>query len=358
MDPIPLRYAVIGLGNVAAVHLREIAALPGVSVVGLFDTADPKNWKVPAAQATVPRVQDVEKMLRETKPDLVSICTPNKFHHDLTLLALKHGAHVTCEKPLAMTVAEAESMEAARAAAGKLGGINFSYRNVAAFRFARELIARGELGRLMRVHTVYLQSFLGAAATPYSWRNDVGLAGFGALGDLGVHMIDGVYFITGLDYRRVVGVAQTLIPEKPDATGVPHTVTTDTNAAFLAELTGGVVATFETTQVAPGYGNYFRIEISGERGTLAVLSDQPEAIWLRTGETLTRYATWKTDLPLQQLPTDFINRGGPPTPGAIVSAIRGEKVDFPTFADGVRAQRVLGRLLDSMKSGSWQSLGR
>ncbi len=170
---------------------------------------------------------------------------------------------------MAMTVAEAESMEAARAAAGKLGGINFSYRNNHAFRFARELLAAGELGRLMRVSAVYLQSFLGAPATPYSWRNDVSLAGFGALGDLGVHMIDGVFFLTGLDYRRVVGLAQTLIPEKPDAGGVTRKITTDTNAAFLAELAGGVVATFETTQVAPGYGNYFRIEISGERGTLA-----------------------------------------------------------------------------------------
>ena len=69
---------------------------------------------------------------------------------------------------MAMTVAEAERMETARAKAGKVGGINFSYRGVPAFRFARELIAAGELGRLMRVNSVYLQSFLGAAAAPYS----------------------------------------------------------------------------------------------------------------------------------------------------------------------------------------------
>ena len=357
MKIFPLRYAVIGMGGIAQTHLRDIATQPGVTVVGLADVTDPQTWKVAAEHAAVPRFQAVEQMLRETRPDLVSICTPNKFHHAYTLLALRHGAHVTCEKPMAMTVAEAEAMEAARAAAGKLGGINFSYRNIAAFRFARELIAAGELGRLRRVHAVYLQSFLGAQAAPYSWRNDAGLAGFGALGDLGVHMIDGVYFLTGLDYRRVTGLAQILLPEKADAAGRMHPVTTDTNAAFLAELSGGVVATFETTQVAPGYGNYFRIEISGERGTLAVLSDQTDALWLRAGESLTKYATWKTDLPLQQLPTDFIARGAPPTPGAIVPAIRGEKVDLPTCADGLRAQRVLGAILDSMKTGAWQKLG-
>lgn len=353
----PLRYAVIGAGGVSHYHLRDIASKPGVAVVGIADTADPQGWRLPAEYAAVPRFQDAEKLLRETRPDLVSICTPNKFHHPLTLLALKHGAHVACEKPMAMTVAEAEEMETARAAAGRLGGINFTYRNVASFRFARELIAGGELGRLLRVNTVYLQSFLGAPATPYSWRNDAALAGFGALGDLGVHMIDGVRLLTGLDYRRVVGLTQTLIPEKADAAGGRHRVTTDTNAAFLAELAGGVAATFETTQIAPGYGNFFRIEISGERGTLAVHSDFPEDIWLRAGAALTRYATWKSDLPQQKLPTDFLSRGPPPSPGAIVHAIRGEPVDFPTFADGLRAQRVLGAILDSMKSGAWQAIG-
>ena len=356
MENLAVRYAVIGVGGVAQAHLAAIASQPGVVVVGLTDTTDPKTWRVPNEHAAVPRFQDAEKMLVETRPTLVSVCTPNKFHRLFAELALKHGAHVACEKPMAMTVAEAESMEATRAKAGKIGAINFSYRNVTSFRFARELIAAGELGRIMRVNTVYLQSFLGAPATLHSWRNDNALAGFGALGDLGVHMIDGVRYITGLDYRRVVGLAQTLIPEKRDASGQLRAVTTDTNAAFLAKLAGNVVATFETTQVAPGYGNFFRVEISGEHGTLAVHSDHPEDIWLRAGATLTKYATWKTDIPQQKIPTDFIGRGGPTSPAAIVPAIRGEKVDFPTFADGVKAQRVLGAILDSMKSGKWESV--
>ena len=356
METSAIRYAVIGVGGVAQTHLSAIASQTGVTVVGLTDSTDPKTWRVPQEHAGVPRFQDAEKMLRETKPSLVSICTPNKFHREFAELALRHGAHVACEKPMAMTVAEAVSMEATRAQAGKIGAINFSYRNAASFRFARELIAAGELGHIMRVNTVYLQSFLGAPATLYSWRNDQALAGFGALGDLGVHMIDAIRFITALDYRRVIGLAQTLIPEKSDAAGKMHAVTTDTNAAFLAELSGNVVGTFETTQVAPGYGNFFRVEISGEHGTLAVHSDHPDQIWLRAGKTLTRYATWTTDIPPQKLPTDFTGRMGPATPAAIVPAIRGEKVDFPTFADGVKAQRVLGAILDSMKSEKWETV--
>lgn len=358
MSHTTLRYAVIGAGGISATHLNAIATQPGVEVVGISDPADPTKWRTPDGYGHTPKFADPEKLLRETKPDLVSICTPNKFHAELAQLAFAHGAHVACEKPMAMTLAEAEAMEAARARAGKHGGINFSYRNLRAFRFARELVARGELGRLLRVNCVYLQSFLGAPAQPYSWRNDLALAGFGALGDLGVHMLDGVHFITGLDCQRVVGRSQTLIAEKPDAAGQPQRLTTDTNAAWLSELSGGIIATFETSQVAPGYGNFFRIELSGEGGTLAVLSDAPDDIWLRAGPTLTRYATWQTDLPKQALPTEFMRGAKAVTPGGIVRAIRGEAgAEYPTFADGLRAQRMLDAIGRSMQSQAWAAVG-
>jgi predicted dehydrogenase len=339
-SPAPLTFAVIGTGGIAHNHIRDFLATPGVTAVGFADPSAASLAAAARAFPGVPTFTDTETMLLKTRPDIVTICTPNKFHKENTLLALRHGAHVVCEKPLAMDVAEAEAMEAARAAAGKLGGINFSYRNNPAFRFAR----------------VYLQSHLGAKATPYAWRNDAALAGFGALGDLGVHMIDTARFISGLDYRRVVGLAQTLIPQKADATGALHPVTTDTNAAWLAELTGGVIATFETTQVAPGYGNYFRLELSGDRGTLAVHSEHSEELWLHAGSTLATYATWKTDLPLQKVPTDFTRTSGPTTPAAIVHALRGENVSFPTFADCVAAQRVLAAIHTSMQTEAWVAL--
>jgi len=357
MSTAPLRYAVFGAGGIATVHLDMIATQPGVTLVGLCDPADPSTWRIQKNYADAPRFTDPATMLRETKPDLVSVCTPNKYHAELALLALQHGAHVACEKPMAMSMAEAEAMETARAQAGKLGLINFSYRNIASFRFAREIVARCELGRLLRINCVYLQSFLGAPAQPYAWRNDVSIAGFGALGDLGVHMLDGVRFITGLEYERVVGLAQILIPEKADATGKMHPVTTDTNAAWLSELSGGVIASFETSQVAPGYGNFFRIELSGEHGTLVVQSDTPDDLWLHAGASLTRYATWKTDLPKQAVPTEFFRNLKPTTPAGIVRAIRGEVEDFPTFADGVRAQRMLGAIGESMQSRAWVTIG-
>ncbi|MCE0522972.1 MAG: Gfo/Idh/MocA family oxidoreductase [Methylacidiphilales bacterium] len=349
-----LRVALIGTGGISPAHLNHYAGKEAVEIAGLCDIL-PASLKATAAKhPEAVALTDWKAMLDKVRPDVVSVCTPNKFHAEMVLGALEAGAHVACEKPMAMNVQEAQAMESARARAGKHGLINFSYRNCASFRFARELIAQGELGPIHRVNVVYLQSFLGAEETRYSWRNDAVIAGFGALGDLGVHMIDAARFITGLPIERVVGVAQTLVPKKKDANGNWQAVTTDTNSSFLCQFGGGAIGTFETTQVAPGYGNYFRVEISGEMGTVAVLSEQDQAIWIHQGRVLSRYGTWAVN-PLVRLtiPTGFSGSLPPGTPGCLIDVIRGTLQDYPTFADGLAAQQVIDSIFLSTKTGSW-----
>jgi predicted dehydrogenase len=353
MNP-PLRYAVIGTGGIANHHLKLVLDRGGVEVVGLSDASEENLARAGKQHPKAFRHRDPVAMMRKAEPDLVSICTPNKFHCSLVLAALAAGAHVICEKPMAMTLGEARRMEAARRRAHRLGLINFSYRNCASFRFAREMVAAGELGTVQRVNVVYLQSWLGAPSARFSWRNDRSVAGFGALGDLGVHMIDAARFITGLDYRRAIGLAQVLVPKKQDAAGKLRSVTADTNAAFLAEFEGGVLGTFETSQVAVGYGNHHRVEVSGTRGTLAVLSSDDRQVWMNVGDRLSNYGTWTTSLPAVTIPSSFDSFQAPSSPGVLVDVIRGKKHPYPTFEDGVRAQAVLEAILRSMKSGRWE----
>lgn len=352
-----IRYAVIGTGGIAMSHLRDFSAKPGVQVVGL---CDPNPANLHRALKTYPSAKgfaDARSMLRETKPDMVSVCTSNNCHHPSVIAALKAGAHVVCEKPMAMNVREAVEMEATRRKHRRLGLINFSYRNCPSFRFARELIRQGELGRLVRVNVLYLQSFLGAEATAFSWRNDITQAGFGALGDLGVHMIDAARFVVGAEFARVVGKAETLVTSKRDAAGKARKVTTDTNASFLAEFSNGVMGTFEATQVAPGYSNYHRLEVSGTRGTLAVLSERDQEIYLYAGPTLTRHASWSgSSLPIVRVPSAFATEQSAPVPGLLVEVLRGARKDYPSFDDGVRAQRVLAAVLKSNQSRSWEKV--
>lgn len=348
------RVAIFGPSGIGRYHLDhlhrrnvEIVAVCDVNEANLAEA----HHKYP--HAVVSKDWD---LVFGTNPDVVAVCTPNRWHCEITLRALSAGAHVICEKPMAMNLQEAQRMEQAREAAGKLGYVNFSYRNNIAFRFARELIRNGELGNVRRVNVVYLQSFLGAPSNLFSWRNDIEIAGFGALGDLGVHMIDGVRFITGLEFKRVVGTKQTLMATKKDAEGNDRPVTTDTNAAWLAQLSGGQIATMETTQVAPGYGNYFRIEISGDLGTLAVVSDKDRELQMTVGQSLSGYDTWTTDLPVHQVPSGFAGRQKADGPALLIDAVNGIETDYPTFADGVAAQAVLEGINNSIQSNAWVDL--
>jgi predicted dehydrogenase len=349
----PLRYALIGAGSAARTHLNDFSRKANLRLVAIADPAPRQSWSLQGDFGSIACFTESDRLLREMRPDVVSVCTPPRFHHEITLQALHAGAHVVCEKPMAMNLEEALQMEQTRAAVQRLGLVNFSYRNVAAFRFAKHLIRQGALGVVTRISAVYLQSFMRAESTRWSWRHDIRDAGFGALGDLGVHMIDGVRFLSGLEFRRVIGIARTGWPEKMDSTGRMRPITTDTDAMFLAEMDGHAQATLETTQSAPGYGNFLRIEVSGERGTLSVNNESPNHIQRSAVEVTGRRAIWKTDFSSQPVPIGFPDRNIPSSPGVMIDAIRGGNIAYPTFADGVAAQLVLHALRQSIMLGTW-----
>jgi predicted dehydrogenase len=353
----PLRYVIIGAGGISGHHVDEYSRQSDVTPVGFVDI---KPDVLERCRELFPEAEvdtDARRLLAKVKPDLASVCTPNHVHCPLTLEALKAGCHVLCEKPMAMTVGEAQSMEALRRRKGRIGAINFSYRNVAAFRFAREVIRAGELGRLQRMNVQYLQSFL-SVSSDFVWRNDLQRAGFGALGDLGVHMLDAVAFITELEPVKTVGTMQTLVgPRRDPDTGRLRKVTTDTNASWLIEYESGALGTFETSQVVPGYGNHFFIEISGEKGLLRVCSEDGDQIVLFGGPTVTRWSTWKREsFPRLTVPSDFSNCQPRSTIESFVRRVRGEEVECASFADGVRAQRCLAALVESVRTRAWTKI--
>ncbi|MDX2226965.1 MAG: Gfo/Idh/MocA family oxidoreductase [Verrucomicrobiae bacterium] len=352
----PIRYVLLGGGGIAGNHHSQAVKLPGVTLAGVHDTSEAtmERWKNNNPSIAVSA--DAKKLLSLTKPDLAIVCSPNAAHCPLTLAALQAGCHVLCEKPLAMDLGEALKMEAARKKARRLGGINFSYRYVPSFRLAREIIRNGELGKIQRLNIKYLQSWIASPHQHYSWRNDIKVAGFGALGDLGVHMLDAAAYLTDLEPAKLAGVAQTLIPVKNDAQGKSHKVTTDTNASFLIQYAGGALGVFETSQVAVGFGNYFHVEISGDKGVLRVLSEDGDNITLYSSQTVSQYDTWNAEsFPKVRIPSGFAGLQSKNAIEGMVNTLRGVPVnnDYPTFEDGIRAQRCLTAIGESMKTDRW-----
>ena len=215
--------------------------------------------------------------------DLVDVATPNNVHAEQAIAALEAGKHVACEKPLAGTLADAEAMAAAAAAASGRTFVWFNYRRVPAVALAHQLVAEGALGRIYHVRAAYLQSW-GGPDTPLLWRFQGDVAGSGAHGDLNAHIVDMVRFVTGEEIVTIEGaIEHTFVTERTvieggaggeiagagaATSGATAPSTVDDAVLFLARMSGGGLASFEATRLATGYHNANRFEIHGERGAL------------------------------------------------------------------------------------------
>jgi predicted dehydrogenase len=180
------------------------------------------------------------------------------------------GKHILCEKPLARTAEEARKMLDAVNGAGVKAMVAFNYRFVPAVRQIKYLIDGGALGTIYHWRAVYLQEWLlPHYGTPRNWRLDRKVAGSGALGDLGVHIIDLAHYLVG-GVKTLSAVTRTFIEERPlpDDPGRMGKVDVDDAFVALCEFENGVLGTFEATRFGLGRKNYNCFEINGETASV------------------------------------------------------------------------------------------
>jgi predicted dehydrogenase len=212
---------------------------------------------------------DWRQMLKDDRIHLFDNGGPNDTHAEPCIEAAKAGKHILCEKPLARTAKEAAAMLEAVTKAGVKHAVAFNYRFVPAIRQAKMLIESGALGQIYHYRAVYLQEWIMPHYNaPLWWRMDKKVAGSGALGDLGAHVIDLGRFLVG-EFRSVSALARTFIKERPlpDGKGMGKV---DVDDAFVAavEFENGAIGTVEATRFAAGRKNYNCFEVNGEKGSL------------------------------------------------------------------------------------------
>jgi predicted dehydrogenase len=319
-------------------------------------------------------VTDWHALLGRDDVQLIDVCTPGDLHAEISIAALDAGKHVLCEKPVANTVAEAEAMAeaAARAAArGIRAMVGFNYRRVPAIALARQLVAAGRLGPVRHFRASYLQDWLVDPSFPLTWRLQDARAGSGALGDLGAHIVDLAQYLTGELVVGVSGITATFVTERPlpdapaqDAPGsVTGPVTVDDAAAFTARLSSGALASFEATRFASGRKNALRLEINGERGSLAFDLERLNELEFHDHTEDAASAGFRRILVTE--PTHPYLSGWWP-PGHVlgwehtfthqvrdlVTAIAKGTDPKPSFADGLQVQRVLAAVANSARNDS------
>ncbi len=350
----------------------RMAALAGRDATRVADAAARLGWESTETSW--------ESLVARDDIDLIDVCTPGDTHAEIAIAALEAGKHVLCEKPLANTVEEAEAMvrAAERAAAqGVRSMVGFTYRRVPAIALARQLVAEGRLGTLHHVRAQYLQDWIVDPQAPMSWRLDKSKAGSGALGDIGAHIIDLAEFITGDSIGRVTGRLRTFVDERPlpsehaglsgTAGSGTGTVTVDDAATFLAEFRGGAMGVFEATRFANGRKNAIRIEINGSAGSLAFDFEDMNLLHFFDGTEDAGTAGFRRIL-VTEAQHPYVGAWWPP--GHLIGYEHGfthQVVDLvndiaagndpiPSFADGLRVQRVLAAVETSSDTDSWQEI--
>jgi len=208
-------------------------------------------------------VHDWRALVADERVALVDNSGPNSLHADATIAAARANKHVFCEKPLGRTAAESHQIWSAAAAAGVKHMCAFNYRFVPAVRLARELIAEGELGEIYHFRARYLQEWIIDPQFERVWRLDKEVAGSGALGDLGAHIIDLGRFLVG-EIAAVSGLTRTFIPERPGGR-------VDVDDAFeaIVDFECGAVGTLEASRFCQGRKNTMAFEVNGAKGSIA-----------------------------------------------------------------------------------------
>jgi predicted dehydrogenase len=189
-----LRVAFIGSGGIAGAHMRYLSKMDDVEMVAVADISKPSMAQRQEEFGIEGAFTDYRKMLRDVKPDAVSVCTPNGLHAAASIAASNAGADVLVEKPMAMTAAEAQKMITAAKTAKRKLVIGFQYRYDAKTKFIKDAVDAGRMGKVVYGRIQALRR-RGIPNWGVFGRKD--LQGGGPLIDIGVHALEMTHFVMG-----------------------------------------------------------------------------------------------------------------------------------------------------------------
>jgi predicted dehydrogenase len=256
-----LRLGVIGAGAFAqACHVPGLMSHPRAEVVMICGRERTRTQSV-AARFGIPSITlDPAELCACEQLDAVTICTPNEAHSRQALLALSHGKHVFCEKPLSLTVAEASEMASVARASGLVHQVGFTYRHLFGVQELQRRVKLGEIGEpfLLRAHHEYFDGLKGVAEV--GWRHRRGIAGGGVLHDSGAHLFDLARFILG---------PITTVRAQLQFLGRPG-VETDDVASIGFHCASGAGGQWFATRLTPAHRPNF-VQVVGSDGALEAL---------------------------------------------------------------------------------------
>jgi UDP-N-acetyl-2-amino-2-deoxyglucuronate dehydrogenase len=259
---VSIRTAVLGCGDISALHLAAIATVPDAELVAVGDT-DPARCAAASAAQSVPGFRDPEELFAVARPDVVHICTPHNTHSDLAVAALERGVSVVLEKPLAHDRAEGDRVVAAATAAAATGtkiAVCFQNRYNRPVQRMRELLDSGALGAIRGASATVLWHRTPEYYADRPWRGTWAGGGGGLLMNQAIHTLDLLQWLVG-DVVQVAGSASTR--------ALGDTIEVEDTAEMVLTHAGGVRSVFYAT-LANAWNAPVAVEIQTELAALSL----------------------------------------------------------------------------------------
>ena len=306
-----------------------------------------------------------EKELPEgERMDFVSIVTPNHMHFGPAKMALEHGFHVICDKPLCLTLGEANELRELVNSSDLLFALTHNYTGYPMVKQARAMIRDGKFGAIRRVVVEYPQGWLSTALEQEdqkqaAWRTDPARSGAaGAMGDIGTHAENLAEYITGLQISELCADLHTHIPGRR----------LDDDGSILLRFDNGARGVLYASQISAGEENNLRIRVYGEKGGLEWAQMEPNTLIVRWLDRPTEvYRTGVGKLYESALAHARIPAGHPEgyleafaniyrnVAYCLQARLEGREpdpvyTDFPTVEDGVRGMEFIAAVVKSAGS--------
>jgi predicted dehydrogenase len=301
---------------------------------------------------------------RKDRIDLVTVATPNSSHYAISKAFLEAGIHVLCEKPMTVTVEEAEDIAATAKRTGSICAVNYGYTGYSLVRHMRAMVARGDLGKIRLIVVEFSHGFHADASDAENprmrWRYDPAQAGIsGQFADCGIHALHLASFVSGQNARELSADFVSAIASRK----------LEDDAMVNVRMDGGTTVRLWTSSVAVGSFHGFNIRVFGEKGGLRWAQRWPDQLqWtplngrmetIERGsaglspdaERATRIATGHSEgmlVAFANIYNDLADAIEARRSGGIVNP---HAMHFPTAIDGLRSIAAIKASVESAKAG-------
>lgn len=379
-----IKAGVVGTGFVGPLHIENLRRLGIAEVIAIAEITQEKADSM-ANKLGIPRAYggDWQKLIDDPDVQVVHITAPNKLHFPIAKASIEAGKHVICEKPLTMDTKEAKILVDLARLKKVVNATTFNMAFYPMVRQAKEMVARGDLGKVFLVHGRYLQDWL-SKDSDYNWRVEAEISGKSrVVADICSHWMQMVQMILNKKIKSVYADSTIFIPfRKKPLTEIPThferelkpdeyqeiKVDTEDHATIMFKFEDNIKGVLIAAQVCPGRKQFIEWEISASEKSLSWNGEEPNNLWIgqrsdnnaillkdpnvlyKNAREYAHYSaglaegypdSWKNLLMVIYKYIQNFN------PNDYIEPV------FPTFEEGYKIQVLIDSILESIKKNKW-----